>query len=185
MQDVSLDAVTSPMFRRLFNYISGQNDKSQKIAMTAPVSVLIEPGSGPNCESTFSMAFYIPPALQAQPPQPTGAEVSIEERPEFKVFARYNNKSEGTIKCRNWAVKIMQVITPWEKWWNDLNYAVCFCDRGFEGPVDEAALVEQARIFGELLITNKEKGVIFDAYFSVNYFPLGNCKEEVWFVKSE
>lgn len=93
-------------------------------------------------------------------------------------------KSEGTIKCRNSVVNYASHHTLRENVILTHITSSAF-DRGFEGPVDEAALVEQARIFGELLITQKEKGVIFDAYFSVNYFPLGNRKEEVWFVKSE
>ena len=87
---ISRDAASSTMFWKLFNYISGQNDKQEKIPMTAPVSVLIEPGSGPNCESTFTMAFYIPSAFQDNPPKPDNPDVSIEERPEFKAFSRYN-----------------------------------------------------------------------------------------------
>lgn len=56
--------------------------------MTAPVTVFIEPGSGPNCESTFTMAFYIPSEFQEDTPEPTADDVSIEERPEFKVLTR-------------------------------------------------------------------------------------------------
>lgn len=88
MKHMSKDGASSPMFWKLFNYISGQNDKQVKIPMTAPVSVLIEPGSGPNCESTFTMAFYVPEAFQEDTPQPTEADVSLESRPEFKVLAR-------------------------------------------------------------------------------------------------
>lgn len=87
--EISKDAATSVMFRKLFNYISGQNDKQTKIAMTAPVSIFIEPGAGPNCESTFSMAFYVPATFQEETPVPTNPDVTIEKRPEFKVFARY------------------------------------------------------------------------------------------------
>ena len=76
------------MFWKLFNYISGQNAKQIKIPMTAPVSILIEPGAGPNCESTFTTAFYVPAAFQEDTPEPTEEGVSIEERPEFKVLAR-------------------------------------------------------------------------------------------------
>ena len=86
--EVTKDAATSVMFRRLFNYIAGQNGKQTKIPMTAPVSIFIEPGAGPNCESTFSMAFYLPAAFQEDTPQPTNPDVSIEVRPEFKVYAR-------------------------------------------------------------------------------------------------
>ena len=88
MESISKDSASSAMFRKLFNYISGQNDKQIKIPMTAPVSVLIEPGAGPNCESTFTMAFYVPAAFQDDTPQPAESGVSIEERPEFKVLAR-------------------------------------------------------------------------------------------------
>jgi len=79
------------MFMKLFRFISGQNDKGVKVPMTSPVTTLIEPGAGPNCESTFTMAFYIPPSFQENTPQPTDSTVSIEERPEFKVFARYHS----------------------------------------------------------------------------------------------
>ena len=87
-KNISKDAASSPMFWKLFNYISGQNAKQIKIPMTAPVSILIEPGAGPNCESTFTMAFYVPAAFQEDTPEPTEEGVSIEERPEFKVLAR-------------------------------------------------------------------------------------------------
>ena len=76
------------MFWKLFKYISGANDKETKIPMTAPVSIYIDPGAGPNCESTFSMAFYIPAEFQENTPKPTDPDVSIEERPELKVYAR-------------------------------------------------------------------------------------------------
>lgn len=88
MKGISKDAVSSPMFWKLFNYISGQNSKEVKIPMTSPVSTYIEPGSGPNCESTFTMAFYIPQAFQEDTPEPTEDGVSIEERQEHRVLAR-------------------------------------------------------------------------------------------------
>ena len=85
---MSKDEASSIMFWKLFNYISGENDQKVKIPMTAPVTTLIEPGDGPNCESTFTMAFYVPPAFQEDTAIPTDSSVLIEERPEFKVFAR-------------------------------------------------------------------------------------------------
>merc|ERR1712013_285829 len=41
---------SSKAFYRLFNYIDGSNDADSKIPMTAPVSMRIVPGEGPNCE---------------------------------------------------------------------------------------------------------------------------------------
>jgi len=148
MPHISKDEVSSLMFRKLFQFISGQNDKGVKIAMTTPVTTLIEPGAGPNCESTFTMAFYIPPSLQEDTPQPTDPTVSIEERPEFKVLAR-----------------------------------------AFHGPADETSFLEQARLFGEMIQSNKvdAERVNFVSYFSVQSSSANNEEhiEEIWFLKSD
>ena len=55
---------TDTMFNKLFNYIDGQNAEGVKIDMTAPVIYFIIPGAGPNCESNFTMSFYIPEIYQ-------------------------------------------------------------------------------------------------------------------------
>lgn len=54
------DAAMRGSFMKLFDYISGANSAKAKIPMTAPVLTKIEPGQGPNCESTFTMSFYNP-----------------------------------------------------------------------------------------------------------------------------
>lgn len=56
--------------------------------MTAPVATKVVPGAGPNCESTFTVSFYIPPVHQADPPKPTNPDVFIEEFPEMSVYTR-------------------------------------------------------------------------------------------------
>nr|XP_022301186.1 heme-binding protein 2-like isoform X1 [Crassostrea virginica] len=75
-------------FQRLFQYISGENKAETKVEMTAPVSTKIEPGAGPNCESTFTVSFYIPPEHQENPPQPKNPNVFIEDRPGFEAYVR-------------------------------------------------------------------------------------------------
>ncbi|ROT72787.1 hypothetical protein C7M84_008832 [Penaeus vannamei] len=77
------EATNDVMFRKLFNYIDGQNDAAMKIDMTAPVTTLVIPGEGPNCENNFTMSFYVPAAHQDNPPTPTNPDVYIEERPEL------------------------------------------------------------------------------------------------------
>ena len=168
MPHISKDEVSSLMFRKLFQFISGQNDKGVKIAMTTPVTTLIEPGAGPNCESTFTMAFYIPPSLQEDTPQPTDPTVSIEERPEFKVLARYYPFNTTYI----------------------INCLTCtYTCRAFHGPADEASFLEQARLFGEMIQSNKvdAERVNFVSYFSVQSSSANNEEhiEEIWFLKSD
>ena len=75
-------------FYRLFDYIDGQNSEGMKIPMTAPVSRRIIAGEGPNCESNFTMSFFIPSDLQENPPLPLDSTVYIEERAAFKVAAK-------------------------------------------------------------------------------------------------
>ena len=72
----------------MFNYIDGHNDIETKIPMTAPVTYRIIPGEGPNCESNYTMSFFIPSDMQIETPQPTDPMLYIEEREEFMVVAR-------------------------------------------------------------------------------------------------
>jgi len=85
---VGMDKDGNDSFMKLFNYISGANDKKQKIAMTAPVITEIVPGPGPNCESTFTMSFYVPAALWGGIPQPTSADVFLHHDEERTVYVR-------------------------------------------------------------------------------------------------
>ncbi|GMH99455.1 hypothetical protein TrST_g4749 [Triparma strigata] len=69
-------------FHRLFDYISGANEKEEKIDMTAPVLNYIQPGAGPNCNSTFTVSFFVPWQYQTEsgPPLPTSSSVFIESK---------------------------------------------------------------------------------------------------------
>jgi len=88
---VETDSATdagSIAFQRLFGYISGANEDSQKIDMTAPVLNYIQPGAGPNCNSTFVVSFFVPWVYQTEegPPKPTSDDVYIETK-ELGEFA--------------------------------------------------------------------------------------------------
>ena len=58
-------------FRKLFNYISGRNQTSEKISMTTPVTQVEKNGS-------MSMQFYLPSKFNSSnAPKPTREDVSL------------------------------------------------------------------------------------------------------------
>ena len=58
-------------FRKLFNFISGNNKKNQKIKMTVPVTVMEKSGN-------MTMQFYLPSEFnQNNTPDPTSSDVEI------------------------------------------------------------------------------------------------------------
>ncbi|XP_077148929.1 heme-binding protein 2 [Ranitomeya variabilis] len=82
------DSAVSTCFMRLFSYIQGNNEKKVKVEMTAPVTTFIEPGTGPACESTITVSFYIPLDHQDDPPKPSEINVFVTERPQTTVYVR-------------------------------------------------------------------------------------------------
>uniref|UniRef100_A0A669BRI7 Heme binding protein 2 n=2 Tax=Oreochromis niloticus TaxID=8128 RepID=A0A669BRI7_ORENI len=107
---MQLEAALSTGFRRLFNYIQGNNKNKAKVEMTAPVTCHVKPGAGPACESQFTVSFYIPEEHQATPPEPNESEVFIEHRKELTVYVRtYGGFSNDNMK-REELLKLMESL---------------------------------------------------------------------------
>jgi len=104
--DISYDNAVSVMFHKLFDYIDGQNEAGIKVDMTAPVTVLIKPGEGPNCANNFTESFYVPAVHQDQPFAPTNTDVYIEDRPELHVFSR---RFHGWASDEDWITNAAQL----------------------------------------------------------------------------
>eukprot|EP00123_Amoebidium_parasiticum_P020746 comp5570_c0_seq1/m.1485 comp5570_c0_seq1/g.1485 ORF comp5570_c0_seq1/g.1485 comp5570_c0_seq1/m.1485 type:complete len:230 (-) comp5570_c0_seq1:66-755(-) len=86
-EDYDVDGASRQSFMKLFHYISGENALQTKIEMTAPVTIVIKPGDGPFCKTTFRMGFFVPLKYQNPqgPPSPTSPDVKIESRPSMRV----------------------------------------------------------------------------------------------------
>ena len=78
----------SNSFRKLFNYISGGNEKKQKIEMTTPVTVIEKEGD-------MTMQFYLPKIFdQSNAPVPAGADVKIVKiEGGYYAVLRYSGRS--------------------------------------------------------------------------------------------
>ncbi|KAM4713247.1 heme-binding protein 2 [Anableps anableps] len=104
------DECTNTGFRRLFSYIQGNNQSKAKVEMTAPVTCRVVPGAGPACESQFTVSFYIPDDLQANPPEPSDQDVFLEDRKEFTAYVRtYGGFSNENMK-REELLKLLESL---------------------------------------------------------------------------
>lgn len=67
------------MFYKLFNYISGENEKREKIAMTSPVTVAYNSNEivQPNSVVKMTMGFYVPIDKQAKTAYPTSQDTFL------------------------------------------------------------------------------------------------------------
>ena len=85
-------------FRKLFNYISGANEKNQEIKMTAPVTQIKKNGN------TY-MQFYLPSKFHSKSiPNPSDANVKISKMDSgFYAVIRYSgrNSEKNFIKHRD------------------------------------------------------------------------------------
>ena len=98
---VNFDEAVSTGFDRLFDYISGANEAQKSIEMTAPVLVKVEPGAGPNCNTTFTVSFFVPFEYQppnSPPPAPTSQDVFTQTIDAQKVAVKsFGGMSKGDV----------------------------------------------------------------------------------------
>lgn len=84
---VSMKAERNSAFMKLFGYISGKNEKRQKIEMTTPVFGVLDDGQS-------AMSFVVPKeVVKSGVPKPDNPNIVVAERPagRFAVY-RYNGR---------------------------------------------------------------------------------------------
>ena len=105
-------------FRRLFNYISGDNRSQDKVAMTAPVSQVLEgekikmtaPVGQQNVQGRWAVSFMMPASYTLETlPVPVDPKVSLRQVPGRRLAAvRYS----GTWSKKNY-LRYMQELESW------------------------------------------------------------------------
>ncbi|XP_050398167.1 heme-binding protein 2 [Patella vulgata] len=96
------------MFMKLFHYISGNNSKGEKIAMTVPVIMRLIPGAGPACESNFTMSFYISNKV-TDPPAPNDPMVTVTKSKPFDAYVK--SFSGYMLTAAQWVKQARQLAT--------------------------------------------------------------------------
>eukprot|EP00890_Picochlorum_soloecismus_P006538 jgi/Picsp_1/709/NSC_00703-R1_heme-binding protein 2-like len=95
---------TSIGFRRLFGYITGDNEDGIEINMTSPVRVTTMPSSGPFCKQNFTVSFFVPTEFhEAGAPIPTDPNVYIDPSDEMTVYVG----SAGGFKVDDFSISRM------------------------------------------------------------------------------
>nr|XP_020443032.1 heme-binding protein 1-like [Monopterus albus] len=75
-------------FRRLFQYITGDNEGGVQMEMTAPVLVKIPEESKMWAPVIYTLSFPLPAAYQDKPPAPTNDKLYFTEMPAMNVYVR-------------------------------------------------------------------------------------------------
>ena len=108
-------------FRKLFNYISGDNETNEEIKMTIPVTQMVKKGN-------MTMQFYLPSKYnQDNAPDPSSNEVKIVNieggyyavlrysgRASDKNFIRYKEILEEELKKNNISVISPSIRAPYD-----------------------------------------------------------------------
>ncbi|XP_023684234.1 heme-binding protein soul3 [Paramormyrops kingsleyae] len=76
-------------FMKLMRYICQQNSSGSYLGMTIPIVTVVRTDEAHTALSqAVTVAYYLPPEFQGQPPQPFDGDIIIEEWPATIIYAR-------------------------------------------------------------------------------------------------
>lgn len=102
----ALDDGPSMGFRRLFKYITGQNESNNNISMTVPVTIAVNNRENALSNMRTIVSFFVPPSHQDSPPAPTSDQVYTEEREELTVYVKTFG---GYAKSKDWYNQVAEL----------------------------------------------------------------------------
>ncbi|XP_016321153.1 heme-binding protein 2-like [Sinocyclocheilus anshuiensis] len=83
-----MEIATSRAFRKLYKYITGENEAGAKIDMTAPVLIKVNDSASMWQSAVYGLSFLLPSKYQANPPKPTDPSVYLTDTPDMKVYVK-------------------------------------------------------------------------------------------------
>ncbi|XP_028268872.1 heme-binding protein 2 [Parambassis ranga] len=82
-----MDIAVMKAFRRLYKYITGENENGEKIQMTTPV-VVKRPKEQGFRMNDYTISFLLPADYQKNAPKPTDPKVYIHDSPDMRVYVK-------------------------------------------------------------------------------------------------
>lgn len=79
---------SSVAFRKLLNYITGNNSDGSSVSMTVPVVTRVTPTTGQAGGLRMVKSFYLPKANHDRPPVPSDNQVFTDTRDDLYVYVR-------------------------------------------------------------------------------------------------
>jgi len=120
---------SSKMFMKLFRYISGVNDQTKEIKMTAPVLSklkLLE-----NNIINMQMCFYLEKKHQDNPPNPADKDITVGKKKEMTVLV--HTFGGYAMMDRTWIREAEKFKTKLKKTSNSINFSE-FYTAGYDSP---------------------------------------------------
>lgn len=83
-----MELAISRAFKKLYKYITGENEAGAKIDMTAPVLIKVKEDASILGSSVYVLNFLLPSDFQANPPKPTDPSVYFTDTPDMNVYVK-------------------------------------------------------------------------------------------------
>uniref|UniRef100_UPI00398EB0F0 heme-binding protein 1-like n=1 Tax=Pristiophorus japonicus TaxID=55135 RepID=UPI00398EB0F0 len=95
---------------KLLKYVGGSNEQGVLMGMTAPVSMVVEPGEGDCLQPKVEVQIHIPRNFQEKTPKPTDQSIEIKDQDGFTVYATEFGGYAKEANCVEHAAKLRAAL---------------------------------------------------------------------------